>query len=517
MEQIAPTQRCTSCSARCDGEALVCPACKTPLTVNVAVVEPVASDRAGTLAELIAQNDLMRAERIESRLTRGRGVVRRGISQAEANWLIAEAARLGARLELRRWHVVSQPHRLATLGWSRRPSTAVAILIALALLLFGLAYVYRAITAPPDEAGVGWHSATVKPGRIANIASPLEARPSEPARSQGRALDQALIEKVGQAVVRIVVPDGVASGFFVSQDGLIVTNYHVVRDGGVIEVIAGSRKVEAKVERLAPAWDLALLRAPLKPSVVLPMADGARTFPTMSVFTVGSAEGLDGSVRFGNVAFVGRPVDAMSVLEVDMAATQGNSGGPLMDYQGRVVGIVNATLAHSERTSYAILSNYLFDGADALLRGFLPTHPLSDRFLRLQLRSLADIGPKAVPAKLLSSSQAFVTSSRYLAVLAEASAATRPTHGETVDVQLWVNDEAGNELLRATVAAETSNASAVGLSTATPRTALFFRLALAESDYQAILRAQRVRARVRCEALDLHQVLSLEVITDGGA
>ena len=504
---------CPYCDHANPVEAKVCQGCETSLAVSLAVTRPVSQDTAQALAALLSSGDLSLAQRIEERLIAGRGILIKEMDAEDARWCTEQAAQLGATLEIRRWRLLSshrpRPMPRPVQPWSSRPSTGVLMVTLLALFTLGVGYLYQTITASPADAGIGWRSATITPGRVLPLGpeDDLADRPAAPVGDLP--FSQEVLQRVQKAVVRINVADGIGTGFFVSRDGLVVTNYHVISRGGALRVTSGTKSALAQVVRWAPAWDLALLKVNLEAPEVLELADGAMALPTTPVFTVGSSEGLERSVRSGQISFIGRTVDAVSLLELDMAATQGNSGGPVVDYAGRVLGVVNATVADSERTSFAILSNYLFDGADALLRGAGRVYPLSDPFLQLQLKSLADVGVQVLERRVLTSSQAFVTQSGALALVAEADDGTAETQGETVQADLSIRTADGDVLLNRIVPAMTSSATAAGYPRDAHRSAVYLSFKLEPAVYQRLRQTRGAYVDVRVDSLRLRKVLEL--------
>jgi putative serine protease PepD len=152
--------------------------------------------------------------------------------------------------------------------------------------------------------------------------------------------------------VYVSVPGGEAegSGVIVGSDGRILTNYHVVQGGrGVTVRLADGRSVSAEVVRTVPGSDLALLQAEgvsgLK-AATLGDSDGLAVGQTVLAF--GSPLGLEGTVTSGIVSALGRRADDLGLtglIQTDAPINAGNSGGPLVDTAGRVVGInvANAT------------------------------------------------------------------------------------------------------------------------------------------------------------------------------
>jgi len=136
---------------------------------------------------------------------------------------------------------------------------------------------------------------------------------------------------------------GQGSGFIVSADGLILTNAHVVRDASEVTVkLTDRREFVAKVLGADPKTDVAVLRIAAKGLPVVPLG-GTRDLKVGEwVLAIGSPFGLENSVSAGVVSAKGRslPDDSMvPFIQTDVAVNPGNSGGPLFNARGEVVGI----------------------------------------------------------------------------------------------------------------------------------------------------------------------------------
>ncbi len=149
-----------------------------------------------------------------------------------------------------------------------------------------------------------------------------------------------------KATVTIVTDDGHGSGFCVSNDGYIVTNFHVIANSKKIMVhLNNGKKVEAKVIRKSEDSDLALLKIDEK-------AEFAFVIPTELNFQIGDetyAIGTPKSVELGQTLTKGiisgkRKKDTQEVIQTDVSINSGNSGGALVTKEGKLVGVVNAKL-----------------------------------------------------------------------------------------------------------------------------------------------------------------------------
>ncbi len=136
---------------------------------------------------------------------------------------------------------------------------------------------------------------------------------------------------------------GQGSGFIISSDGLILTNAHVVRDAQEVTVkLADRRELKAKVLGADPATDIAVLRVKASGLTTVKFGDPKTLQVGDYVLAIGAPFGFDQSATAGIVSAKGRslPGDAyVPFIQTDAAVNPGNSGGPLFDAGGDVVGI----------------------------------------------------------------------------------------------------------------------------------------------------------------------------------
>jgi serine protease Do len=151
---------------------------------------------------------------------------------------------------------------------------------------------------------------------------------------------------------------GQGSGFIISADGLILTNAHVVRDAQEVTVkLADRREIKAKVLGADPATDIAVLRADVHGMAPVRFADPASLQVGDYVLAIGAPFGFEQSATAGIVSAKGRSLPGDSFvpfIQTDAAVNPGNSGGPLFDAAGDVVGI-NAQI-YSQTGGYQGLS-----------------------------------------------------------------------------------------------------------------------------------------------------------------
>lgn len=170
-----------------------------------------------------------------------------------------------------------------------------------------------------------------------------------------------LYQKVSKQVVRVRTEDGQGSGIVVSGLGHIITNAHVVKndDKPTVETFAGEI-FRAKTVRRGGNEGLALVRVDSPPAGWEPMPIGAGRLPAVGtdVYVIGHPAGLGWTVTRGIVSAVRKPgeIRKTAMIQTDAAISPGNSGGPLLDRHGRLLGIVMAKLAGRgvENVAFAI-------------------------------------------------------------------------------------------------------------------------------------------------------------------
>jgi len=137
------------------------------------------------------------------------------------------------------------------------------------------------------------------------------------------------------------VPRGVGSGFFITADGSILTNHHVI-DGAdeIFVTLTDGREFKAQVVGSDARTDVALLKIDATDMVTLPIGSAQNLKKGQWVLAIGSPFGLQATVTAGIVSAIGRETgDYLPFIQTDVAVNPGNSGGPLLDMSGQVVGI----------------------------------------------------------------------------------------------------------------------------------------------------------------------------------
>ncbi|NYT38330.1 Do family serine endopeptidase [Allopusillimonas soli] len=145
------------------------------------------------------------------------------------------------------------------------------------------------------------------------------------------------------------VPRGVGSGFIISEDGYIITNNHVVADSnGIFVTLTSGKEYPAKVIGTDKRTDIALIKIDAHGLTPLQIGDSDALKKGQWVLAIGSPFGLDSTVTSGIVSAINRDTgDYLPFIQTDVAVNPGNSGGPLIDLAGRVVGVNSQIISQS--------------------------------------------------------------------------------------------------------------------------------------------------------------------------
>jgi S1-C subfamily serine protease len=187
------------------------------------------------------------------------------------------------------------------------------------------------------------------------------------------------VEAVGPAVVSVGLarraPDpwrrrglpevrGAGSGVLIAPDGYILTNSHVVQGADRIEIrLSDGREMTAELVGDDPHTDLAVVRVPGTGWPCAELGDSSTLRVGQLVIAIGNPLGFQATVTTGVVSALGRTLRAQTgrlienVIQTDAALNPGSSGGPLVDFRGRVIGINTAIILGSQGICFAIPSN----------------------------------------------------------------------------------------------------------------------------------------------------------------
>lgn len=165
----------------------------------------------------------------------------------------------------------------------------------------------------------------------------------------------------------VEIPQGAGSGFVYDMQGHIVTNYHVVQGGSsfVITFHNDPKQYKAKIVGVAPEKDIAVLKLEDKHSKLAPIVFGTskNLLVGQHSFAIGSPFGLDYTLTTGVISALGRKIDGVGgvkitdMIQTDAAINMGNSGGPLLDSNGQLIGmntVIFSTSGSSAGLGFAV-------------------------------------------------------------------------------------------------------------------------------------------------------------------
>ncbi len=158
---------------------------------------------------------------------------------------------------------------------------------------------------------------------------------------------------------------GAGTGFLIDPIGLVATNDHVVRGAAAVTVtFSDGSEVPGEVLGQDPLTDLALVRVPRPTGAPVTFGDSSQLRVGQFALAIGNALGLPGepTVSLGVVSALGRPLPGTDfvfegLIQTDAAVNPGNSGGPLVDLRGAVIGVTSAMIPFAQGVGFAVPSN----------------------------------------------------------------------------------------------------------------------------------------------------------------
>lgn len=224
-------------------------------------------------------------------------------------------------------------------------------------------------SSPAADAGPGANTAS---GGSGFYGSAAKSGPARPVRD--------LVAVLGESVVQVRTPGGLGSGFFVNEDGFLITNFHVIEGETQISVEVYHQKngqldrktyKQVRIIAINKFGDLALLKvedkdAPKFKAVNLGSAEALAVGER--VFAIGSPLGLERTVTEGILSTKTRQMAGELYLQTTAQINPGNSGGPLFNMNGDVVGVTNMKITFGEGLGFAIFVDavkFFLDHRDA--------------------------------------------------------------------------------------------------------------------------------------------------------
>lgn len=230
------------------------------------------------------------------------------------------------------------------------------------------------------------------------------------------------VEAVKTAVVKIdrfktdprsgkQAPEGSGSGFFFSSDGYLFTNSHVVHGASRLRVtLYDGSAYDAHLVGEDPDTDLAILKATAYDFTPAQLGDtGALKIGQLAI-AIGNPLGFQHTVTAGVISALGRTLRSQSgrqidhIIQTDAALNPGNSGGPLIDAEGRVIGVNTATIRGAQGLCFAISINTAKDIADQLIR----RGKVRRAYLGLQLQQIELVAKLRQVAEVKNKSALFI-------------------------------------------------------------------------------------------------------------
>ncbi len=168
-----------------------------------------------------------------------------------------------------------------------------------------------------------------------------------------------VIEESIPAVVTIRTDIAQGTGFIINSNGYLITNAHVIEQGNTIQALLSDQtKKEAKLIGYSTEYDVAVLKI-TGAHPFLKLGDSNQVQTGEKVIAIGNPIGLQFSASEGIISGLHRKVSGSpgTYLQTDAALNPGNSGGPLIDKAGEVIGINNFKIAGTENVGFALESN----------------------------------------------------------------------------------------------------------------------------------------------------------------
>jgi S1-C subfamily serine protease len=167
------------------------------------------------------------------------------------------------------------------------------------------------------------------------------------------------------------------SGFVISSDGYIITNSHVIEDStGISVAFAGGESYPATIIGIDPSTDIAVIKVYEGDLRTLQFADSDLIEPGQIAIAIGNPMGLQHTVTAGVVSATGRSLRATNgrliddVIQTDAALNPGNSGGPLMNSEGKVIGVNTAVISAAQGLCFAVSANMAaYTGGQLIMNG----------------------------------------------------------------------------------------------------------------------------------------------------
>lgn len=205
-----------------------------------------------------------------------------------------------------------------------------------------------------------------QPGADSNLLDAYSKTVSAVAQAAGEAVVHINVQKqlINPRTRQQQLQPGSGTGFIISTDGYVVTNNHVVENAAIIKVLlTNGNEVIATLKGTDPSTDIAVLKIHENRLKSLQFADSKLLQPGQIAIAIGNPMGLQFTVTAGVVSALGRSLRAGNgrliddVIQTDAALNPGNSGGPLLNSAGKVIGVNTAIINGGQGLCFAVSSN----------------------------------------------------------------------------------------------------------------------------------------------------------------
>ena len=316
-----------------------------------------------------------------------------------------------------------------------------------------------------------------------SVQTSLPTITAVPADDDSAALDDysrsvsSVVEQVGPAVCLIEVSDGQrgghGSGFAIAPDGLVITNSHVVhRASRIVAHFPDGRKFSARLIGEDPTSDVALLRIDATEVPFVPLGQSSALRVGQIAIAIGNPLGFQATVTAGVVSALGRALPSANgrmiddVIQTDAALNPGNSGGPLLNSRGEVIGVNTAIIPGAQGICFAVAADLVRVVISDLIRfgrmrrGYIGVAGADIRLPRRALSKLSLAEDRAVhvlgvetgsPAANAGLREGDVVLSLHNKATRGVASLMKLLDGETIGVSCEMNILRGSQIITAAV------------------------------------------------------------------
>lgn len=168
-----------------------------------------------------------------------------------------------------------------------------------------------------------------------------------------------IAEYLTSRVVKVSTPDRLGSGFFIDSNGTFVTNYHVIEGADQIEVYLsdGAKYEVSTLLDFSPYYDVAVAKIDMTGNDYLSISTEYKQ--GADVYAYGSPKNMDSSFTSGTLSAISREIGLIDCIQIDAAISKGNSGGPVVNNKGEVLGINSFSRSDAQNMNFAIKMSVL--------------------------------------------------------------------------------------------------------------------------------------------------------------